>query len=99
MGAPASCPRLPDRRRCAVGMRLRDARSGAHIASRGCDLRSAQVAQPGTKKMIDWKAAAAGWRWEAALAACIFVSLGVLTLWEHGHQRLSSGYSLGLRSM
>ena len=49
--------------------------------------------------MVDWKAVAAGWRWEAALAVCIMVSLGVLALWEHGHQRLSSGYSLGLRSM
>ena len=49
--------------------------------------------------MVNWKGAAAGWRWEAALAVCVFVSLSVLALWEHGHQRLSSGYSLGLRSM
>lgn len=49
--------------------------------------------------MVDWKTAAAGWRWEAALAACVFVSLGVLALWEYGHERLSSGFSLGLRSM
>ena len=49
--------------------------------------------------MPDWKSVAARWRWEAGLAACVIVALGVLALWESGHQRLSSGYSLGLRSM
>lgn len=49
--------------------------------------------------MLDWKSTAARWRWEAGLAACVIVALGVVTLWEFGHQRLSSGYSLGLRSM
>lgn len=49
--------------------------------------------------MFSWKAVAARWRWEAALAACIVVSLGVLALWEFGHQRLSTGYSQGLQSI
>ena len=49
--------------------------------------------------MVNWKSLVARWRWEAALAACIAVSFGVLVLSESGNQRLSSGYDLGLRSM
>lgn len=40
----------------------------------------------------------ARWRWEAALAACIAVSLGVLAMSETGHSRLSSGYDAAMRS-
>lgn len=40
----------------------------------------------------------ARWRWEAALAACILVSLGVLAMSENGHSRLSSGYDDAMRS-
>jgi len=49
--------------------------------------------------MSAWKTVAARWRWEAAFIACVVVSLGVLALWEYGHQRLSSSYSLGFGSM
>jgi signal transduction histidine kinase len=49
--------------------------------------------------MIDWKTRAARWRWEAALAICTMISLGILILSETGHQRLTAGYELGLRSM
>jgi signal transduction histidine kinase len=49
--------------------------------------------------MSDWRALVARWRWEAALAVCIVVSLGALILSETGHQRLSTGYALALQSM
>ena len=49
--------------------------------------------------MMAWSTVAARWRWEAALAACVIVSVGVLALWEYGHQRLFSSYARGLQSM
>jgi signal transduction histidine kinase len=49
--------------------------------------------------MSDWKTRIVRWRWEAALAICTMISLGILILSETGHQRLTAGYELGLRSM